>query len=183
MSLKSLIKSRIIDPIVRAQGSPRSIARGAALGTWLTLTPTVGIQMSIAAAIGIPWGANLPIAIAIIWLSNPLTIIPLYYSYYWLGEQLLLRDARSYKELARQFIDVFRQIEAGGWSGFLDAMRVLGDGVLWPMVLGSLVIATACAIPAYYLALRWAARRQVRKLERQALASEALASGPTESTQ
>ncbi len=164
-----LIRSRLIDPVLRAQGTPVSMARGAALGTWLTLTPTVGIQMTIAAFIGIPWGANLPIAIALIWLSNPLTMLPLYYSFYWLGTAILPGPVRSYRDVASQLSSHIDAIVNHG-EGVLTALRSLGRDIGLPMVVGSLVLATALAIPAYYITLRWATRRHARRLREQAQA-------------
>jgi uncharacterized protein len=162
VKLWALVRSRLLEPIVRAQGSPRSIARGTALGTWLTLTPTVGIQMAIAAFVGIPWGANMPIAIALIWLSNPFTILPLYYSYYWLGTVILPGPARSYADVASQVAVRVEAVTRHG-EGVGTALRMLGTEIGTPMVVGSLVIATGCAIPAYALALRLAERRQARR--------------------
>jgi uncharacterized protein (DUF2062 family) len=53
----TLVRKKLVEPILRAQGSPVSIARGAALGMWFTLTPTVGIQMFLVTVIGLPWKA------------------------------------------------------------------------------------------------------------------------------
>ncbi len=162
MSVWGLIRTRLINPLVRAQGTPKSIARGTALGTWLTLTPTVGIQMTIAAFIGIPWGANMPIAIAIIWLSNPFTIIPLYYSYYWFGTVLLPGPARSYADVTDAVRVRIEAVTQHG-EGVLTALRTLGADIGTPMVVGSLVIATGIAVPAYFITLHWAQRRQARR--------------------
>jgi len=180
VSFWGLIRSKLIDPFIRAQGSPKSIARGTALGTWLTLTPTVGIQMTIAAFIGIPWGANMPIAIALIWLSNPLTIIPLYYSYYWLGTVILPGPPRSYADVAAEVSVRIEAVTQHG-EGVLTALRTLGADIGTPMIVGSLVIATGLAVPAYFVTLHWAERRQARKQREHAAAAavEAAAAAAT----
>lgn len=170
-----VLRRNLIEPFVRAQGSPESLARGAALGTWLTLTPTVGIQMTLAAVAGLPLKANLPVAIALIWLSNPVTIVPMYYGYYWLGAVLLGRDTRGYGELARDFKHQFDLIES---QGFLQSLRNLGDEVLWPMTLGSLVLATALAVPAYFGVRAWALRRAARRAREQAAAAAVQGAAP-----
>jgi uncharacterized protein len=166
VSFWARVRSRLIDPFVRAQGTPRSIARGTALGLWLTLTPTVGIQMTIAALVGIPWGANMPIAIALIWLSNPLTIVPLYYGYYWLGTVILPGPARSYADVAAVVGERIEAITVHGES-IWTALRSLGGDIGTPMLVGSLIIATGCAIPGYFLTLAWAQRRQERRQREQ----------------
>ena len=148
MKLWAAVRRNLVDPILRAQGTPTSLARGAALGTWLTFTPTVGIQMFLAALVALPLRANLPVALALIWLSNPLTIIPLYYAYYWVGTLLLALPARSYRELAQTFASLFRSLEKGG---FLESLRSLGSEVLWPVIVGSLVIAADTILLTLYV--------------------------------
>ncbi len=176
MNLGTLVRERLIDPVRRAQGSPVSIARGTALGLWISFTPTVGIQMFLVTAIGIPLKANLPIAIALVWLSNPVTIIPLYYSYYWLGAVLLGEGARGYGELTEVLLRPIRAIEDGS-TGFLDSLGLLGGEVLVPLMVGSVVVATALAIPGYHVALRMATRRLARRLEEEARAAAVEAGG------
>jgi len=172
------VRRKLVDPILRAQGSPESLARGAALGTWLTLTPTVGIQMTIAALVGLPLKANLPIAIALIWLSNPVTIVPLYYAYYWFGTLLLREPTRGYRDLALEFKRQFELIES---QGFLQSLRNLGAEVLWPMTFGSLVIATLLAVPAYLGVRAWALRRAARRAREQAAAAAVQGRSPAAS--
>jgi hypothetical protein len=171
VSAWTLVRSRLVDPILRAQGSPVSIARGAALGMWFTLTPTVGIQMFLVTVIGIPWKANIPVAIALVWLSNPLTIVPLYYSFYWVGTLLTAVPTRSYSELAIVFLDVVKHVDEPDWSLF-DGVKLLGMEVVTPMLVGSVLIATLVAIPTYHVALRLAWRRQASRLREQAAAQD-----------
>lgn len=175
----ALVRSKLVEPILRAQGSPVSIARGAALGMWFTLTPTVGIQMFLVTVVGIPWKANVPIAIALVWLSNPLTIVPMYYAFYWVGTLLMGVTTHSYKELAVVFLDLVRRVDEPDWN-LLDGLRVLGTEVLTPMIVGSIVMATAVAIPTYHVALRLAWRRHARRLREQAAALDVQGGDPSD---
>jgi uncharacterized protein (DUF2062 family) len=173
----TLVRKKLVEPILRAQGSPVSIARGAALGMWFTLTPTVGIQMFLVTVIGLPWKANIPIAIALVWLSNPLTIVPMYYAFYWLGTVLMGLPARSYKELAVVLLDMVRHVDEPDWS-LLEGLKVLGSEVVTPMLVGSVVLATLVAVPTYHVALRLAWRRQARRLREQAAALDVQGADP-----
>ena len=47
------------------------------------------IQMYIAAAICIFMRCNLPLAVATVWISNPLTFAPIFYLAYWVGALIL----------------------------------------------------------------------------------------------
>jgi hypothetical protein len=159
------VNERLIQPLARAQGSPTSIARGAALGTWIALTPTVGVQMFMVTVLSLPLRANIPIAIALVWISNPVTVIPMYYSYYWLGTVVLGIETRGYRALAAAFTE---QIRAMGAEGeLLHSLQVLGAEVLWPLIVGSVIIASVLAVPAYQIGLRLAAKRRARMLREQ----------------
>ena len=165
MTLWRTVRERLIQPMARAQGSPTSIARGAALGIWVALTPTVGVQMFLVTVLALPLRANIPIPLALVWVSNPFTVIPMYYSYYWLGTVVLGIETRGYRALAASFGE---QIKAIADQSLLTGLGILGAEVLWPLAVGSVIIATVLAIPAYQIGLRLAARRRARMLREQA---------------
>jgi uncharacterized protein (DUF2062 family) len=66
----------------------RSIAGGAAIGMFVGFMPVLG-QMLIAAALAIFFRVNLPLATMTVWISNPLTIAPIYFFSYKLGAWVL----------------------------------------------------------------------------------------------
>lgn len=49
------------------------------------------MQMLMAAGFAIWWRANLPISVALVWITNPLTMAPIYYTTYKLGSWLMGR--------------------------------------------------------------------------------------------
>ena len=171
MKLGALLRERLITPLRKAQGSPVSIARGGALGIWVGLTPTVGAQMLIVTALAVPMRANLPVSLAMVWISNPLTVVPLYFAFYLLGA-LLLGQGHSgwdeFRDLLVARLDAF----ASGETGLIDTMLGLGHEIFWPMVVGSIVLASLVAVPTYYL-LYSAARRAQARRQRDASASPA----------
>lgn len=169
MTLWRTVRERLIQPLARAQGSPSSIARGSALGTWVAFTPTVGFQMFLVTVLALPLRANIPISIALVWVSNPVTVIPMYYSYYWLGTVVLGMETLGYRAIGASFTEA---IVAMGSQEVLRGLGVLGAEVLWPLAVGSVIIATVLAIPAYQVGLRLAARRRARMLREQARAMD-----------
>jgi|TARA_Y100000310_G_scaffold229480_1_gene231920 hypothetical protein len=66
----------------------RSVARGAAIGCFWALVP-VPMHTPLAALSAAAFRANLPVTIVAVWLSNPLTMVPLYGSGFLLGAYLL----------------------------------------------------------------------------------------------
>lgn len=47
------------------------------------------LQMLLAAAIALIWRANIPLSVALVWISNPLTMPPMLYANYKLGTWIL----------------------------------------------------------------------------------------------
>jgi len=56
----------------------RSVAGGLALGLFIAFTPTIPFQMLLCAVGAILFRVNLSIAVAAIWITNPLTAVPVY---------------------------------------------------------------------------------------------------------
>ena len=50
-----------------------SVARGCAIGLFCCMIP-MPLQMLLAAAIALVWKANIPLSVALVWVSNPLTM-------------------------------------------------------------------------------------------------------------
>ncbi len=66
----------------------RSVAGAFAIGLFWAMIP-MPFQMVAAAATAILWRANLPISVALVWVSNPLTMPPIFYFNYLVGTWLL----------------------------------------------------------------------------------------------
>ncbi|MDX1608785.1 MAG: DUF2062 domain-containing protein [Halofilum sp. (in: g-proteobacteria)] len=65
------------------------IARGVAVGLFVALTPTVGFQTLLMLAFCALLRGNFLAAFAVSWISNPLTLAPLYFGYYLLGQRVV----------------------------------------------------------------------------------------------
>src|SRR5690606_36031974 len=62
---------------------------GLAIGMYVTFLPLIGIQMVLSVCLAWLFRANKLVGGPLVWISNPLTIIPIYFPCYWLGCQLL----------------------------------------------------------------------------------------------
>lgn len=108
--LKPIVKicyERLIKPIIEIKDSPHSIALGTAIGMWVALTPTVGIQMTVCLIVCTLLKANILIAVAMCWISNPITFIPMYYGYYRFGLFISNTEPSSWQEFQRMLNDNF----------------------------------------------------------------------------
>jgi hypothetical protein len=66
----------------------RSASVAVAVGLFIMYAPPLG-QMLVAAAIAIALRVNLPISVALVWITNPVTIPPMYYFAYLVGAHIL----------------------------------------------------------------------------------------------
>ncbi|MFN2333947.1 MAG: DUF2062 domain-containing protein [Wenzhouxiangellaceae bacterium] len=110
-----------------------ALARGVAVGLVVGLTPTVGIQTFMMLIASLTFRANFPAAMVVSFVSNPLTMGPLYYGFNQLGAWLMDRLPISHAPV----------------SG-------LGQGIAsetLAMVIGSLVIALPAGLIGYVLFL------------------------------
>lgn len=171
MSLGRFLREKIIDPVRRAQGTPESIARGGAIGLFIALTPTVGVQSLLVTAAAIPLRANLPVSLVMCWITNPVTLIPFYFSYYWMGAWMLGKPIAGYAAIAQRIQEQFVLLPE---LGFIDSMKPLGTEILWPMCLGSAVLATGIAWPTYHVTLYLMRRREARRAAAKAQVAAAI---------
>ena len=93
----------------------RSVARAAAIGLFCAFLP-MPFEM-LPAAIGAIWlGGNLPLSVALVWISNPITWIPLYTPAYLLGNWILDKNVATIDTITA---DVLIDSLASLWIGCL----------------------------------------------------------------
>lgn len=108
-----------------------SVSRAMAIGLFWALIP-MPMQMLAAASCALPARANLPIAVGLVWLTNPLTMPPVFYCTYKLGAWLMDTPAVSMPD----------ELSLGWLTHLLQSN--------WqPLYLGSLVAATSFALLGY----------------------------------
>ena len=66
----------------------KSISKAFAVGLFCAFIP-VPFQMLLAAPSAIIFSANLPVAVALVWITNPITMSPIFYACYKLGAWIL----------------------------------------------------------------------------------------------
>jgi len=154
--------------LLQLEDTPERIARGVALGTLIGMTPTVGIQMTLAVLFAAICRANRLAAVALVWLSNPVTIVPIYWFDYWFGG-LILTPFTDIKPLTWADIERALSVKSSGFFGTLwGFVKGLGQitAQAYPvMFLGGFVSGVLLGIFAYFLTLR-AVRRYRQQKER-----------------
>lgn len=139
--------------------TPHSIALGAALGMFITFTPTVGIQVLIVLILSMVVRFNRFAAIVIIYLSNPVTIIPIYYADYVIGLFVQGESGLSLEEFGLLWDQsVITAGEVGFWGATQVLFKSLGTDVIIPMFIGGGVLGGFVGVVTYPLTLSWVQR-------------------------
>ena len=126
----------------------RSVSGAFAVGLFWAMIP-MPFQMIAAAACAIGARVNLPLSMALVWISNPLTMPPMFYLNYLVGEWLLPHH--------HPLPDLDISME---W--FVESMSEIWQ----PLYLGSVVVGVVSAALGYIgirLFWRWHVVRQYRR--------------------
>ncbi len=136
--------------MLQLDDTPHAIALGAAIGMFIGWTPTVGAQMLLVVAVAFLakpfFRFNQFAALVGVYVSNPVTTVPMYWAMYKTGAWLFpgnvtydrFEEVLTYKSFAGWWNTV--------WTLFVD----IGA----PLLVGSLILATVFALLTYP-AMRW----------------------------
>ena len=131
----------------------RSVSKAFAVGLFFAFIP-VPFQMVLSAGIAIIVHANLPLSIALVWITNPLTMPAIFYFCYLVGTWILGAPPGEFS------------FEAN-WQWVVDSVSTIGPA----FILGCGVLATVFAIIGYTtinglwrysVAKEWKKRQQKR---------------------
>jgi len=157
--------------------SKHKLALGGAIGCFWGLTPTVGLQITI---LTLTYASlyfinkisanrlkflefNLPIAIALTWVSNPLNAPILYFSWYAIGIFCLGSETglsfNDFMTMLQPLLEVNSMLGSLDQLGkyfedFKIVLKLLGTNILYPLILGCLITTTPIAV-GFYMFLRW----------------------------
>ncbi len=124
--------------------SRHSLAKACFVGLFCAMLP-IPFQMIVAAAGAIWLRANLPISVALVWLTNPLTMPPIFYIAYKLGGWLLQLPEQDF------------HFEAS-WDWAMHSMLMIWQ----PFLLGCLVMGLLSGLLGY-VAIHWSWRVTVMR--------------------
>lgn len=110
----------------------KSVPGAFALGLFMAFVPLPS-QMIVSAAFAIVFRVNLPISVGTVWISNPLTIPPLFYFCYWLGAQMM-------------GINTVLENPQWTWEWFKEEIWDIWQ----PLLLGCFAVGTTSALVGYF---------------------------------
>lgn len=140
--------------LLQLDDTDHSIALGAAIGMTIGLTPTVGVQMIVVMIVSLLtrklFRFNIMAALIAVYVSNPLTMIPIYWMLYLVGTQFVAGDVTR-----EQFAAIF---EYKGFAEWLQTIEELVFIIGKPLLIGTAIVATIGGLVTYPLMrsfLRW----------------------------
>lgn len=105
-----------------------SVTGAVFIGLFMAFVP-MPFQMVPAAAFAIYFRVNLPISVALVWISNPVTIPPLFYFCYLVGSWILgttlidIEFQLSLEWLSTRFIEIWQPLLLGSFTvGLISAI-------------------------------------------------------------
>jgi uncharacterized protein (DUF2062 family) len=132
----------------------RSVPGAFAIGLFWAFVP-IPFQMVPAAAFAIFFRKNLPISLVLVWISNPVTYIPIFYACYKFGAWMMGVEALPYPEEM-------------SWEWLKEQA-----GIIWlPLCVGWFTVASGFALIGYFglqglwrlnVARAWSRRKEKRK--------------------
>jgi len=133
--------------VLHVDDTPHRIALGVAVGIFVTWTPTIGLQMILTVLISALLRANKFVGVPFVWISNPLTLVPVYWPSYLIGCWLLGGDY-SYQ----RFLTAMHKAMTfgGGWFASISNWWEATIELFWPLWIGSLLVALILGTLTYF---------------------------------
>jgi uncharacterized protein (DUF2062 family) len=111
----------LIVKVLHADDTPHRIALGIAIGVFIGFTPTVGLQMIIALALATLLRANKVVCLPMVWVSNPVTMVPIYLVCFQVGSALVGSQSATPGQHPVKAIQILGAVPGeGGWGKWLE---------------------------------------------------------------
>lgn len=131
----------------------KGVARAVAIGLFVAFLPIMPFQLLLVGALAIWLRVNLPVAVMVVFVNNPLTMVQMYYLDYRVGTWLLGREPVGFPSTPSLQL-------------LIEQMTRIGT----PLMLGSLLVGLIAGLLGYLLidglwrlSLFWRFRRRSRR--------------------
>lgn len=146
LRIKSWLDPRaLLRKILGINDSAHSIALGTAIGMAIGMSPTVGIQMAIVMVVAMAtrpfFHFNRMAGVLTVYVSNPVTMVPIYYFLYWVGTFFV--EGTVTRE------DFQKILQYEGFQGWWEAITGLFVDIGAPLLIGTAIVAPLCGVVTY----------------------------------
>jgi uncharacterized protein (DUF2062 family) len=151
---------------LRLKGDPQSLAGGAAIGTFLGITPTIPFHtISVLVVTFVTRTSTIAGLLATLLVCNPITYVPQYYLSTVIGNYLTPYELNW--ERIKHVLDIL--MAKPGFPESIQALSSLGYEAVIVLLVGGGVLALPFAIVSYCLSLRFFTKIQEKRREKHIL--------------
>jgi uncharacterized protein (DUF2062 family) len=157
-SLFARVRRFIKFRIIHVDDSPHRIALGVSLGLFTAFLPLLGLHTFIAFALSFVARANKAVAILCSWISNPLTVIPIFVPSYLFGRSVvgifrepLPADTDQVAEILERAFSFSGLAAALSSSDFWKEMASLFGKIGLELTTGCLILGVTFALVFYFI--------------------------------
>ncbi len=144
----------------RLQGSPQSLAKGTAIGTFLGITPIIPLHTVLLVLVTVVTRTSTVAAfLATLVVCNPITYVAQYYFSIVIGNAVTPYDFNW--ERMQSVLDIL--IAKPGFTESLQALTSLGADAAIVLVVGGAILALPFSIASYFLSLHFFIKVQDKK--------------------
>jgi len=144
--------------------TPHEIALGLAAGIFVGWLPIMGIQMIVVLLLTLPFRINRFAAASGVWITNPITFIPMYAFTYWVGAFFWrIEKVLSYEDFKAAFAG--RDTLSGFFALLTEGKEFLIDIFICTWI-GGAIVGILTAIPTYIVTRRAVAAYRMRRSAR-----------------
>jgi uncharacterized protein (DUF2062 family) len=136
------LREFVLRRVLHADDPPHRLALGAAIGMFVAITPTIGVQTILVVFLAWLLRANKAVGVPLVWISNPATAVPIYYPCYRIGLWILNRPGIP--------VQWWRELAAPpeGWAALTFYWIKFVD-IAWPLWLGCVLVGLAAGWITY----------------------------------
>jgi hypothetical protein len=149
--------------VLSLDDTPHRIALGVAIGIFVAWTPSIPAQMVSVIALSWLLRANKLVGLPFVWITNPVTILPIYGPNLLLGQWILGKPVGNFSAL-------YGAMHFGG--GPIETAQIWWSAIapiLVELWVGSLIVATILGVMTYFTMYRiivvWRRRRHLKHPE------------------
>ncbi len=166
--IKAFLYRQFVAPLRKSTRPPWYDARGVAVGLFVGFGVPVGAQCLSMICSRIVMRYNLLAAFAFSFVTNPITFVPMYYGYYYLGSLIIGgEDILTRKEFSATIKPL---LKAEHFVESLSAIAYLGQDFLIRWFIAAMIFAIPATIAGYYLTKRFQKARCAHRAKKMGIA-------------
>ena len=147
------LRKLLLHKVLHADDTPHAIALGVGIAVLVAFFPLIGIQTIIAIALAALFRANKVVCIPVVWITNPATIVPIFYGCFAVGRFIMPTSTGSGETDVGRLLGLAKDASVFEYAFWVSLFRLLAElgAELW---VGCLVLGVVFGGMSYVLS-RW----------------------------